>query len=107
MQKRPARARKDRPLLCDTHQKPPHNNTCLPLHTGRTPLLPDLEGQGVALSMSAVRFGYFYGGDGESLMRTDLRNAAGFVRDKGACVTNFMLPIKVREAGPVVVHVQS
>ena len=57
---------------------------------------PDLEGEGVALSMTAFRFGYFYGGDGESHMCADLRNAAGFVRGRGACVTNFLLPVEVR-----------
>lgn len=42
----------------------------------------------------AFRFGYFYGGDGESSLRADVRNAAGFVRDYRACVTNFLLPLK-------------
>eukprot|EP00798_Chlamydomonas_sp_ICE-L_P005984 gene5984-5277_t len=54
----------------------------------------DLKDQGLALSMTALRFGYFAGGDGESRMVVDIRNAAGFVRERDACVTNFLPPIK-------------
>lgn len=34
------------------------------------------------------------GGDGEGILKVDMRNAAGFVRHKDAHVTNFLLPIK-------------
>lgn len=53
------------------------------------------EDSGVALTMAAFRLGYFYGGDGESQLKIDLRGAAGFVRHQAACITNFLLPIKV------------
>ena len=54
-----------------------------------------LEDTGIALTFGAFRMGYFYGGDGQSVMRYDLRDAAGFVRDVGAVMSNFLLPIKV------------
>lgn len=54
-----------------------------------------MEDTGIALTFGAFRMGYFYGGDGQSVMRYDLRDAAGFVRDAGAVMSNFLLPIKV------------
>ena len=45
--------------------------------------------------------GYFYGGDGKSVTRYDLRNAAGFARDAGIVMTNFLLPVKVTQASAV------
>ncbi len=56
-----------------------------------------MEDTGLALTVGAFRMGYFYGGDGQSQMKYDLRNAAGFIRDAAATVTNFLLPIKVRQ----------
>jgi len=47
----------------------------------------------------ARRFGYFFGGDAESHLKVDLRNSAGFVRHNGACVNNFLLPIRVGPRG--------
>lgn len=55
-----------------------------------------LEETGIALSTSVLRLGYFMGGDGQSRLKVDLRNAAGFIRHEGAAVTAFLLPIKVR-----------
>jgi len=48
----------------------------------------------------AFRFGYFYGGDMESVIKLDLRNAAAFVRDARAAITNVMQPLKARWAPP-------
>ena len=45
----------------------------------------------------ALRFGYFYGGDGEVLMPMNIRNLAGFIRDSRALVTNWLLPTQVRQ----------
>ncbi|GFR40086.1 hypothetical protein Agub_g634, partial [Astrephomene gubernaculifera] len=53
-----------------------------------------LEEMGVVLTVSALRVGHFSGGDGESILKIDLRNAAGFVRHSTAQVTNWLLPIK-------------
>lgn len=55
----------------------------------------------------ALRFGYFYGGDGEALMRLDVRNLAGFVRDRAALITNWLLPLpsarlELRSKAPLV-----
>jgi hypothetical protein len=55
----------------------------------------------------ALRFGYSYGGDGEAISRLDLRNLAGFVRDKAALITNWLLPVpslhlELRQEWPVV-----
>lgn len=61
-----------------------------------TSLLPALEDTAVVLTMSVFRFGYFMGGDGDSDMKVDLRNTAGFVRSQQAFVRAFLLPIKVR-----------
>eukprot|EP00878_Enallax_costatus_P006928 GHUV01007260.1.p1 GENE.GHUV01007260.1~~GHUV01007260.1.p1 ORF type:complete len:2890 (+),score=849.52 GHUV01007260.1:2-8671(+) len=52
-----------------------------------------LQQTGVALTFGAFRFGYFYGGDGEAIMRFDLRNLAGFIRDQNAVITNWLLPM--------------
>ena len=52
----------------------------------------------MALTFGAFRMGYFYGGDGKSVMKVDLRNAAGFMRDAAAVMTNFLLPMKVWES---------
>ncbi len=41
-----------------------------------------------------MRTAWRAGGDGESLLKVDLRNAAGFVRLAEAQVKAFMLPIK-------------
>ncbi|EFJ52490.1 hypothetical protein VOLCADRAFT_102987 [Volvox carteri f. nagariensis] len=53
-----------------------------------------LEQMGVVLTMAAFRVGYFAGGDGESSLKLDLRNGAGFVRHNSAQVTNWLLPIR-------------
>lgn len=55
----------------------------------------------------ALRFGYFYGGDGEAITRFDVRNLAGFVRDKAALITNWLLPLpsaklELRQDYPIV-----
>lgn len=55
---------------------------------GRAPL-PALENQGIALTFTAFRLGHFHGGDGESLLKVDLRNAAGFVRHPVSEVLNY------------------
>lgn len=46
--------------------------------------------------MTCFRFGYYFGGDGQSQLRVDLREAAGFARHAAAVMTNFLLPVKVR-----------
>lgn len=56
---------------------------------------PALENTGIALSMGVLRFGWFCGGDGESQLRVDGRNIAGFARYQAASITNFLLPVKV------------
>lgn len=58
------------------------------------PSQPLLRETGLALSLGAMRFGYFMGGDGQSRMLVDLRNTAGFARHRAALVTNFLLPIQ-------------
>jgi hypothetical protein len=55
----------------------------------------------------ALRFGYFYGGDGEAITRFDVRNLAGFVRDRAALITNWLLPLpsaklELRQDFPIV-----
>lgn len=55
----------------------------------------------------ALRFGYFYGGDGEVITRMDVRNLAGFIRDGSALITNWLLPLpsaklELRQEWPVV-----
>jgi hypothetical protein len=55
----------------------------------------------------ALRFGYFYGGDGEAITRFDVRNLAGFVRDRSALITNWLLPLpsaklELRQEYPIV-----
>lgn len=55
----------------------------------------------------ALRFGYFYGGDGEAITRFDVRNVAGFVRDRAALITNWLLPVpsaqlELRQEYPIV-----
>ena len=45
--------------------------------------------------MACFRFGYYSGGDGQSQLRVDLREAAGFARHAAAVMTNFLLPVKV------------
>jgi hypothetical protein len=72
-----------------------HTHALLPPLAG--PHRPDtLEDTGIVLSMGSFRYGYFAGGDCKSVMRADLQNTAGFVRDAGAVMTNFLLPVKVR-----------
>jgi hypothetical protein len=46
-----------------------------------------------AVCSGAFRFGYFYGGDGEAVTRFDVRNMAGFIRDRTALITNWLLPL--------------
>ena len=87
------------PLLTHTHT---HTHTHAVDSKGRessAAASPFLEDTGLALSTSVFRLGYFAGGDGESQLKVDLRNTAGFVRHRMACVTNFLLPIKVRGRG--------
>lgn len=43
----------------------------------------------------AFRYGYFIGGDYESVTRFDVRRVAGFVRHSDAHVTNCLLPLGV------------
>jgi hypothetical protein len=55
----------------------------------------------------AFRFGYFYGGDGEAITRFDVRNLAGFIRDRSALITNWLLPLpsakfELRQEWPMV-----
>lgn len=66
------------------------------LHTpgSPTPSRQLLEDQGFVITASALRLGYFYGGDGDLEMKVDVRNAAGTVRSPGTVTTVFMLPIK-------------
>ena len=45
------------------------------------------------MTWSALRLCYAMGGDGESDTRIDLHNFAAFVRDPGACVSCFLLPL--------------
>eukprot|EP00775_Hariotina_reticulata_P006353 gene6353-6586_t len=52
-----------------------------------------LEQLGLALTFGAFRFGYFFGGDGEAVTRIDVRNIAGFIRDRAALITNWLLPL--------------
>lgn len=80
----------------------PAESTHLPSQMGPSPLPLPLENTGVAVTMSVFRLGYFYGGDGCAQLKVDLRNAAGFVRHPTACITNFLLPVKVcvRERPP-------
>lgn len=59
------------------------------------------------LCAGALRFGYFYGGDGEAITRFDVRNVAGFLRDRTALITNWLLPLpsaklELRQDCPVV-----
>ncbi|WIA12623.1 hypothetical protein OEZ85_006280 [Tetradesmus obliquus] len=66
-----------------------------------------MEQLGVALTFGAFRFGYFYGGDGEAIMRADVRNLAGFIRDRSALITNWLLPLpsaklELRQEWPMV-----
>lgn len=58
-----------------------------------SPNLP-LEDQGFVITATALRLGYFYGGDGELEMKLDIRNAAGTVRSPGTVTTVFLLPVK-------------
>ncbi|KAL6764809.1 hypothetical protein V8C86DRAFT_3201644 [Haematococcus lacustris] len=76
--------------------RPPHPtpSQAAAAAAGLDPPSPSLEDTGLALSLTALRLGYFFGGDGESLLKVDVRGAAGFVRLHGACVTNFLLPIQ-------------
>ncbi|GIL71932.1 hypothetical protein Vretifemale_2370, partial [Volvox reticuliferus] len=53
-----------------------------------------LEQMGVAITMAAFRLGHFSGGDGDSILKIDLRNSAGFVRHSNVQVTNWLLPIR-------------
>jgi hypothetical protein len=55
----------------------------------------------------AFRFGFFYGGDGEAITRFDVRNLAGFLRDRSALITNWLLPLpsanlELRQEWPMV-----
>jgi hypothetical protein len=52
-----------------------------------------VEERGLVLVMSALRVAYAGGGDGETALRTDIRDMAGFVRDPGAAVTAALLPL--------------
>lgn len=52
-----------------------------------------LEERGAAFSFEALRVAYSMGGDGQSDVRTDVRNLAAFVRDPAACVTCVLLPM--------------
>ncbi|KAF6253188.1 hypothetical protein COO60DRAFT_1463300 [Scenedesmus sp. NREL 46B-D3] len=66
-----------------------------------------MEQLGVALTFGALRFGYFYGGDGEVITRMDVRNLAGFIRHGSALITNWLLPLpsaklELRQEWPVV-----
>lgn len=45
------------------------------------------------VSSTALRVSYAWGGDGETDLRVDLRELAGFVRDPGARVNCFLLPL--------------
>ncbi|GIL45737.1 hypothetical protein Vafri_2896 [Volvox africanus] len=53
-----------------------------------------LEQMGVAITMAAFRLGHFSGGDGDSILKIDLCNSAGFVRHSNVQVTNWLLPIR-------------
>lgn len=53
-----------------------------------------LDDRGIAITMSAFRVGAHNGGDGESMLQIDTRNAAGFVRHPNAFVTNWLLPMR-------------
>ena len=92
--------------MCNADDKTDHhlrlqcssNSTaCAPVVSLCAERPPLLEETGVALTFGAFRMGYFYGGDGKSVMKVDLRNAAGFMRDAAAVMTNFLLPMKVWE----------
>ncbi|EFN50645.1 hypothetical protein CHLNCDRAFT_144044, partial [Chlorella variabilis] len=55
-----------------------------------------LEERGLALSATALRFAYSYGGDGETNIKVDLRDTAAFVRDPSARVNCAMLPFSCK-----------
>lgn len=50
--------------------------------------------QHVIANCAATIAAFRAGGDGDSILKVDLRNAAGFVRHKAAQVNNWLLPIK-------------
>ncbi|KAG1653118.1 hypothetical protein FOA52_012193, partial [Chlamydomonas sp. UWO 241] len=52
------------------------------------------EDTGVALSVGSFRLGCYQGGDGQNETRVNVHGAAGFVRDAGTVVTNFLLPVR-------------
>ena len=52
-----------------------------------------LEDKGMATTWSALRVGWAAGGDGQSEVRVDLRNAAAFVRDPAAIISCLLLPL--------------
>lgn len=51
-----------------------------------------LEERGLALSASVVRFAYAYGGDGESVIKTDAQDLSTFIRDPRARVNCVLQP---------------
>lgn len=55
-----------------------------------------LEERGMALAATALRVNYAAGGDGESVIRVDLREFAAFVRDPGARVNCVLQPLSGR-----------
>jgi hypothetical protein len=62
-----------------------------PTQIGSSPPAPPPQPPG------GLRYGYFVGGDRESVTRLDLRRAAGFVRHGDAHVTNCLLPLQSME----------
>eukprot|EP00873_Tetraselmis_striata_P032816 jgi/Tetstr1/453080/TSEL_040115.t1 len=57
--------------------------------------LPDLTATGICATMSALRFGYFMGGDGETRMLVGMDNNAVSVRHPHACMSVVALPFSM------------
>eukprot|EP00955_Chlamydomonas_euryale_P078111 363083-Chlamydomonas_euryale.AAC.8 len=61
-----------------------------------------LEDTALVLTFGSVRLEHCHGGDGEREASAEAHNAAGFARDSGTVVTNFLLPVKRMRASVAV-----